>query len=210
MIEHMREKAERIAAIDEEIAALKAERTALEGEFLAEAESDLRDTKRKTAIYRGDGIKVTATMADTVKLVYPALLRMYPVYEDMVREEKAYKLTEPGKRLLSGICRRSYIKSTVEEVLRQSAPADKLPQLLKKVQGKVYATDVRNLKAILGCSDEEADSIAYLVAEAAIWQEFELLCRAHKVDGEERDELIDTIGNAVIVEEAPKIRAERS
>ena len=115
MIEHMREKAERIAAIDEEIAALKAERTALEGEFLAEAESDLRDTKRKTAIYRGDGIKVTATMADTVKLVYPALLRMYPIYEDMVREEKAYKLTEPGKRLLSGICRRSYIKSTVEE-----------------------------------------------------------------------------------------------
>ena len=47
-------KAERIAEIDEMIAGLKEERTRLEGEFIAQAEDDIRDSKRKTAYYAGN------------------------------------------------------------------------------------------------------------------------------------------------------------
>ena len=148
-------------------------------------------------------------MIYTVKLVYPTLLKQYAIYSDMVTEDKQYKLTDPGKRLLGGIADKAYMDTSIEDVLRQSVPTDKLPQLLKKVRGKVYATDVKNIKAILECSDEDADAIAYMVAEAATWSEFDALCRAHKISDGERAELIDTISNAVVVIRSPKIKAER-
>lgn len=73
-MEGLTQKAARLLEIDVQMSRLKEERTRLESAFAAAAEKDLRDTKRKMACYYGGGAKVTATMADTVKLIYPALL----------------------------------------------------------------------------------------------------------------------------------------
>lgn len=196
----------RLAEINNQMAELKEEKDRLEATFIALAENDLRDTKRKTARYMGDGVRVSATMAASVKLVYPSLAKKFPAYPDLVKEETKYSLTTAGTRLLGGICKRDYIRYTVDEALGQIADKEHLPVLLKKVRGKNFETDKRGFMAVLGCGEAEAERNAYFVAEAAVWQEFDRLTQ--ELSWDEREELIGKIDAAVSVTEQPKIQVE--
>lgn len=66
------------------------------------------------------GNTITVTNADSVKLVYPSMLRKIfgAAYGDVVKEEITYKLSEPAKRLLSAVYNKEYIKGgSVEQIL---------------------------------------------------------------------------------------------
>lgn len=200
--------ANRLAAISEEQARLKEEKDRIEGFFLAKAEEDLKDTKAKTVSYMGDNVKITVTMAASAKILYPTLLKAFGAYSDLVKEDTTYKLTTAGARLFSGLCKKEYIDMTVADALRQIGTPEQYQLLIKKVKGKTFETDRKNIKTITDCTDEEATVGAYLVAEAAVWQEFDKLCTAQKLDDKQRTELIDTIDAAIIVDEAPKVKVE--
>lgn len=205
-----RQAVNRLADIQTAIAALKEEQERIEGYFIARAEETLADTKRKSVTFAGDGgVRVTVTNAVSVKIIYPALLQTLLPYSDIVREDTTYKLTAGGKRLVGGLCRGEYLDCTVEDVLRQicTDPAQ-LPQLTKKVRGKSPETDRRHIQTITGCTREEAEEAAYLVAEAAVWQEYDKLCQALGLDDRQRAELMATLNAAVIAEETPRICVE--
>lgn len=200
----------RLADIRQAMDALKEEQERIEGYFIARAEEELANTKRRSVAFAGDsGVRVTVTNAASVKIIYPALLRTLLPYSDIVREDTAYRLTAGGKRLVGGLCRGEYLDCTVDDVLRQiCADSAQLPQLTKKVRGKSPETDRRHIQAITGCTREEAEEAAYLVAEAAVWQEYDKLCQAMNLDGRQRAELMATLNAAVIVEETPRICVE--
>lgn len=94
---------DRLVEIKAELSRLGEEKAALEAKLLKAAQEDLRDTKRKSVSYGGGLGRATAVMADSVKLVYPSLLRKIfgPVYEDAVTVKCDAKLTAPAARLLA-------------------------------------------------------------------------------------------------------------
>lgn len=206
----IKENIRRIVQINDEMMRLKAEKDVLDVFFLELAEKDLRDKKTKTVAYSADGAKVVATLAKKVTMQYPMLISTVfgAMFKDIAKEEINQTLTTPGKRILGNICSGEFVRQSVEEVIEQIAPATLVPVLLKKVKGKVYETDIKNLMAITGCSYEQAAENAFLVAEAAVWQEFRRVLMANKICEEKWQEMIDTIKVGVVVEETPKIRVD--
>ena len=78
MLERADEKIRRYKAIKQKIAELKAEVDSIEAEFLKAMESDLEDTKYKSVSYSdGEGNKVTATEAESLKVIYPSFLKKH-------------------------------------------------------------------------------------------------------------------------------------
>lgn len=171
-----------IKAIQKE---LDAERLSLEAIIQTEAEKSWVDKKYKTVSFKSDnGNKVTVTRAKTVKVTKPtALKRVFGIsFDDMVTIEDSYKVSAEGKRLLGAIATHEYCMDTLDNIidgLNVSAEAKK--SLRKKLNGKKYETDVKNLIAY-GVDEEIATDTAFLIAEVIAWQGIERLTEDNDTD----------------------------
>ena len=95
----------------------------------------------------------------------------------------------------------------MEEALSKiTADGKTLKALLKKIKGKNFEGDKKNLMNIAGLDEETASDYAYMINEIAAWQEFEkLLSVSGEITKERVDQTLDYINSAVVVEETPKI-----
>ncbi len=203
-------KVDRMAEIKRQIAVLKSESDGIEAELLKQFEADVEDTKYRTVRYSGNGATVIANYADKVALVYPSMLKMIfgKAYSDVVTEETTYKLSANAKRLLSALYKKEYMRgTTVEAALERIAPDNKtLKVMLKRIKGKNFESDKNNLVKLAGLDESKASDYAFMLSEAAAWQEFErLLAASGGVSEEHIAEVLEYINAAVTVEETPKI-----
>lgn len=203
-------KIDRLAEIKKESERLKVEKDTIEAELLKNAESDLANTKYKSVSYAGTNSSVTATVADSVKITYASFLPIIfgKAYEDLTKTTTKVELTDPAKRLIAGIWTGNYdSRSTVDEVIKAMALDEKTEKLIrKKCKGINYSKDVANLKAIAEYDDERAQEYAYMLMEAAVWQQFKTLLEVNGVTADkEVSDILDKIQAAFVVEQTPKI-----
>lgn len=204
---------DKLTAVKSEIAELTAEKDRLEGEIILASREDLENTKYKTVTYAAEsGNRVTATIAETLKVTYPSLLKNIfgAAYNDAVKEEVKYTLTAPAKRMLTKIWTGAYIKQPLNDAIAQ-LPVDDTTRkkLAKKLKGVNFETDKRNLINIGGLSEQEASEYAYLISEAAAWQAYNALLELNGITNDsdiaEITRLIDT---AMVVDESTKVSVE--
>ena len=203
-------KVDRMAEIKQEMAALKSESDSIEAELLKQFEIDVEYTKYRTVKYSGCGSSVVANYADKVALVYPSILKKIfgEAYGDVVTEEITYKLSANAKRLLAALYKKEYLRGTsVEMCISRISDDDKTRRVLaKRVKGKNFDGDKNNLMKLAGLDESSASDFAYMISEAAAWQEFErLLSASGGVSDERIEEILEYINTAVTVEETPKI-----
>lgn len=189
---------------------LKNEKEMLEAELLKSFEVDTENTKLKTVKYPGSFGEASVTMADSVKLTMPTILRevLKKGYSDLIKEEVKYTLTEPAKRMLAAVYNRELFRD-----MTFAAAIDKLPcddkakqSLLKKLKGAKFETDVKNLVNIGGLSEEDAQDYAYMLREIKDWELFSKLMALNGVTSEAAIESVMTdIDGAVVSERTPKI-----
>lgn len=204
------EKVNRLAEIKRQTAALKSESDGIEAELLKQFETDVEDTKYRTVRYSGDGAAVIANYADKVALVYPSMLKKIfgEAYSDVVTEEVTYKLSANAKRLLAALYKKEYMRGTsVGMCISRISDDDKTRRVLeKRVKGKNFDGDKNNLMKLAGLDEGSASDYAYMIAEAAAWQEFErLLSASGGVSDERISEILEYVNTAVTIEETPKI-----
>ncbi|MEG2286166.1 MAG: hypothetical protein RSB90_11435 [Eubacterium sp.] len=203
----------KLVQLKEEIALLNSEKAQYEAAILTEAENDLKDTKIKTIHYEGsDWHRVTVTQSSTVKVIYPSYLPAIfgDAYEDIVKEERVYKLAEPAKRMLSGLYLQEYTKLTIDEVI-DSIEIDRMVKdtLKKKIKGAKFETDKKNLMEIAGLDEKNAETYAYFMMEAAVWSNFKKLMLAGGKDNPaDIKRALELIDGAVLVDESMKIAVE--
>lgn len=188
---------DRMAAIKQEEKALESEYDKLQAQLQVKAEAALTDTKVKSVRYAGScGNTASVTISDTVSVVAGELLSAIfgKVYPSMVKQEVKYTLKAPAKRILSAIWHREYCEGSVSEIIDGLSCDDKAKKvLLKKVKGIDFEKDKNNLEIYAGLSEEEASDTAYLINEAAAWEN---ICTFVKVNNDNQiteDILCDVI-----------------
>lgn len=199
-----------LVAVQAEMAQLKNKKELLEAELLKTFETDAEDTKLKTVKYIGSFGEAAVTMADSVKLTMPSLLReiFRKGYSDLVKEEITYKLSEPAKRMLAAVYNRELFRD-----MSFAGAIDKLPcddkakkSLIKKLKGAKFETDVKNLVNIGGLSEEDAQDYAYMLREIRDWELFSKLMALNGVTAEAAiDSVMTDIDGAVVAEKTPKV-----
>lgn len=209
------EKIDRLAEIKAEQEKLKQEKDIIEAELLKTAEEDLANTKYKSVIYNGTKAVLRAVSSESVKITYEAFLPFIfgKAYGECCKTKCSIELTAPAKRLIAGMWKGEYIRSTVAEVI-QSMELDSATEKLvaKKCKGVNYDKDKQNLIAIARMNEEQASENAYLLMEAAVWQQFTVLLELNGISKNTGDtelsELLQKIQSAFVVEETPKISVE--
>lgn len=214
MLNNADERIRRYKEIKQEIAALKSEADGIEAEFLKAMEADLEDTKYKSVSYSdGEGNKVTATEADSLKVVYPTYLKNIfgAAYKDVVTEETSYKLSAGAVRMLTALYNRDFIRgSSVDELIGTLGLDDKSKKaLLKKLKGKSFDTDVKNFMKFGGLNESAAKENAFLVSEICVWDEFmKLMELSGNTSEADIAEALRWIDGAVTVEQTAKIKID--
>lgn len=184
---------DRMAEIKLEKKALNSENDKLQAQLQIAAEKDLTDTKIKSVHYSGsDGNMATVSISDTVSVETGELLAdiFGKVYPSMVEKKTTYNLKAPAKRILSAIWHKEYCKGSIAEIVNSLHCDDKAKKvLLKKLKGINFDKDKENLINFSGLSEEDASDTAYLVAEAAAWEN---ICAFVKVnnDGDINDDIL--------------------
>jgi hypothetical protein len=184
---------------------LDAEKLSLEAIVQTEAEKSWVDKKYKTVAFRSDcGNKVTVTRAKTVKTLTPSLLKNIfgRSFDDMVNLEESYKVSAEAKRLLGAVATHEYCQGTVDDIvdsLNVSTEAKK--SLKKKLKGKKFETDVKNLVAY-GIDEELASDTAYLISEIVAWNGIENLLKLNDMS---INDLSTLVQNAVGVSYTIKV-----
>ena len=212
MLKNADERIRRYGEIKAKMAELKLEADMIEAEFLKDMEDDLKDSKYKSVEYSdGNGNRVTLTEADSLKIVYPSYLEHIfgTAYDDVVSTEVKYKLNAGANRMLTAIYNGEYLRGgTVEELVGTLGLDDKTEKaLLKKLKGKSFDTDVKNLVKLGGLNEEEAKENAYLVSEICAWEEFMKLMKLNGKDTEQDiAEALRWVDGAVTVEQTAKIK----
>jgi hypothetical protein len=204
-------KIDRLQQINEQMAELKTEKTAIEAEIIKQCDADLANTKLKSRHYSGVDAELTATNAESLKITYSSFLPFIfgKAYNDAVTETTTYKLSAPASRMLIGLWKQEYVTSSVADVLEQMPiDEDDRKQLLKKCKGKNYQKDVENIMKFTDMSYEDASEWAYLMSEAEIWQSFTQILALNNIDVSDEqavNDIIDKIHAAFIVDESTKI-----
>lgn len=187
---------DRMAEIKQEIKILSAEYDKLQAQIQLKAEAALTDTKNKSVQYSGsDGNTASVVIADSISVIAGELLPAIfgSVYPSMVKQEVKYTLKAPAKRILAAIWHKEYCEGSVAEIIGSLSCDDKAKKvLLKKIKGTDFDKDKKYLIDIAQLSDEEASDTAYLLNEAAAWEN---ICAIVKVnnDGEISDEILNDI-----------------
>lgn len=178
---------DRMAAIKEQAKLLDDEYDSLQAQLLIEAEQELSDTKSKSVSWTsGSSNSASVTISDTVSVVAGELLEdiFGKVFPSMAERKVTYTLKAPAKRILSAIWHNEYCEGSVAEVIESLDCDDKTKKVLaKKVKGISFEKDKQNLMKLAGLSETEASDTAYLVNEAAAWEN---ICTFIKVNNDGR------------------------
>lgn len=203
---NLNETIDRLAEIKAIQNELDAEKLSLEAIMQTEAEKSWVDKKYKTVAFKSDtGNKVTVTRAKTVKTLTPSLLKNIfgRSFDDMVTIEDTYKVSAEAKRLLGAIATHEYCEGTIDDIvdgLNVSTEAKR--SLKKKLKGKKFETDVKNLVAY-GIDEELASDTAFLISEIIAWNNIENLLKLN--DDMDINNLSTLVQNAVGVSYTTKI-----
>lgn len=199
---------DRMAEISTLKKALSDEYDDLQAKLLIEAEKELTDTKLKSVSWSSANKNTASvTISDTVSVVAGELLPSIfgDVYPSMVEQKTTYTLKAPAKRILSAIWHREYCKGSVLEIISSLHCDDKAKKvLLKKVKGISFDKDKQNLMKIAGLSETEASDTAYLINEAAAWEN---ICTFVKVNND--NQISDDILNEVITKVNAAVNVSR-
>ena len=201
---------DRLKEIKAEMERLAAEKEALESEIIRSCEEELANTKYKTLSYRTkQGNCATVTLAESLKVIYPTMLKgiFGKAYADMVTEETRYTLSAPAKRLLTNICTGKYIRQGLDRAIRELPVSEEArTKLSKKLKGAKFDTDKKSLMNIGNMNAEDAAEYAYMITEAATWQQFEMLMKLNDITSEkDLSEILSQINSSMIVDESPKV-----
>ena len=206
----LRKQIDELAAIKADIGKLKERKDKLEAEIIKQCSADLENTKYKSIRYEGDVFDLTAVTAESLKVIYNSFLPKIfgKAYKDAVTEKTDYTLSAPAKRMLIGLYKGNFIRVTVKEVIEQmiGVTDDERKQLLKKCKGINYDKDVDNIRKFTELSEEDAKEYAYLIAEAAVWQDFCNLLTLNGISDEAQiNDILMKIQSAFVVEDSTKI-----
>lgn len=206
----LKNQIDELTTIKASMSRLKERKEKIEAEIIKQCSLDLENTKYKSVRYKGSYSELVAVNAESLKVVYNAFLPTVfgKAYKDAVTEKTEYSLSAPAKRMLIGLYKGNFIRATVKEVIDQMAGVtdDARKQLLKKCKGINYDKDVENIRKFTDLSEEDAREYAYLIAEAAVWQDFcNLLALNGISDESEIDEILLKIQSAFVVEDSTKI-----
>lgn len=206
----LRNQIDELAAIKADIGKLKERKDKLEAEIIKQCSADLENTKYKSIRYEGDVFDLTAVTAESLKVIYNSFLPTIfgKAYEDAVTEKTDYTLSAPAKRMLIGLYKGNFIRATVKEVIDQMAGVtdEERKQLLKKCKGINYDKDVENIRKFTDLTEEDAKEYAYLIAEAAVWQDFCNLLTLNGISDEAQiNDILMKIQSAFVVEDSTKI-----
>ena len=187
---------DRMAEISAAKKVLSEEYDELQAKLLVEAEKELTDTKLRSISWTSDDKNTAAvTISDTVSVVAGDLLESIfgVVYPSMVEQKTTYTLKAPAKRILSAIWHREYCEGSVLEIISSLSCDDKAKRvLLKKVKGISFEKDKQNLMKLAGLTETDASDTAYLINEAAAWEN---ICAFVKVNNDNQisDEILSDI-----------------
>lgn len=207
------EKIDELADIKNQQTKLKERQSVIEAEITKQATTDLENTKYKTIYYTAASAGVKATNAESLKIVYSSFLPLVfgTAYKDAVTEKQDYKISAAAARMMIGLWKGNYIKATIADVVNQmtGVTEDERKQLIKKLKGVNYDTDVKNILKFSNLNEDDAKEYAYMVSEAAVWQNFcNLLTLNDITDEKEIDSILQKIQSAFVVEDSTKIQLE--
>lgn len=206
----LRKQIDELAAIKADIGKLKERKDKLEAEIIKQCSADLKNTKYKSIRYEGDVFDLTAVTAESLKVIYNSFLPTIfgKAYKDAVAEKTEYSLSAPAKRMLIGLYKGNFIRATVKEVIDQMAGVtdEERKQLFKKCKGVNYDKDVENIRKFTELSEDDAKEYAYLITEAAVWQDFCNLLTLNGISDEAQiKDILTKIQSAFVVEDSTKI-----
>ncbi|HCB95683.1 MAG: hypothetical protein U0L73_06930 [Ruminococcus bromii] len=206
----LKRQIDELAAIKADMGKLKERKDKLEAEIIKQCSVDLENTKYKSIRYEGDVFDLTAVTAESIKVIYNSFLPMIfgKAYEDAVTEKTEYSLSASAKRMLIGLYKGNFIRTTVKEVIDQMAGItdEERKQLVKKCKGINYDKDVDNILKFTDLTEEDSKEYAYLIAEAAVWQDFCNLLTINGIDDETQvNDILMKIQSAFVVEDSTKI-----
>lgn len=205
---------DRMAAIKKEKSELDDEYASLQAELQVLGESALEDTKYKSVSFSGTADKATVTIADKVSNVMPSLFAdiFGKAYKDLVTVKENVELNAEGKRIAAAVWNKEYCEGSVEEIVNALSCDEKAKKsLMKKLNGKNFETDKKNLMKIGGLSEEDAKDNAYLVSEVIAWNKIQSIIKLNN-NGEfsqpALEQFILNINAAVCVEQSTKVAVE--
>lgn len=206
----IREKVDRYAELDAQLAGIKNEMDNLKADFEEYAEKDLQDTKLKTVeIYGSNGAKVIVQNAATVKPISWVVIKevLGKTVPDFIKEETKLSLTDVAKTMLANMFKGDYIEDTLSNVVAHMTP-DKKKQtfLMKRLKGK-YKQDQKNILKYTDLSEKEASDNAFLVQDVMAYQNILRIIEASGFDGTV-EEAVAKIKSSLIVEDSIKVTLE--
>lgn len=206
----MKEKVDRLAELNRQMAVIKGEAEQIKAWFEKQAVDDLRDTKNKTVEYWGNGnAKVVVGNSETVKPVSMTMVKelLGKIFGDFVKEDVSYTMTAPAKRLFAMMFLGNYTEGTLDTTIKAITQDEKIQRTLKKKLKGKYEKDTRTLMETAGMSEQEAGDWAYLTAEILNWEWMLQILKAADWSGTP-EEAVELIRAAVIVDEGIKVTVE--
>lgn len=207
---------DRMVEIKQESNALQDEYLDLQSKLQVEGESALENTKYKSVSYSGTSGKATVTLADKVSGVMPSLfLDIFgKAFPDLVTQKNVLELNAEGKRIAAAVWNKEYCQGSVEEIVNSLSCDEKAKKsLLKKLNGKNFETDKKNLIKIGGLDEDSAQDYAYLIAEIIAWNKIKSIIKINNngvFSQEAFEQFALNINAAVCVEQSTKITIEES
>ncbi|MBS6315899.1 MAG: hypothetical protein BHV95_03230 [Clostridiales bacterium Nov_37_41] len=207
---------DRMVEIKQESNALQDEYLDLQSKLQVEGESALENTKYKSVSYSGTSGKATVTLADKVSGVMPSLfLDIFgKAFPDLVNQKSILELNAEGKRIAAAVWNKEYCQGSVEEIVNSLSCDEKAKKsLLKKLNGKNFETDKKNLIRIGGLDEDSAKDYAYLIAEIIAWNKIKAIIKINNngvFSQEAFEQFALNINAAVCVEQSTKITIEES
>lgn len=207
---------DRMVEIKQESSALQDEYLDLQSKLQVEGESALENTKYKSVSYSGTSGKATITLADKVSGVMPSLFVdiFGKAFPDLVTQKNVLELNAEGKRIAAAVWNKEYCQGSVEEIVNSLSCDEKAKKsLLKKLNGKNFETDKKNLIRIGGLDEDSAKDYAYLIAEIIAWNKIKSIIKINNngvFSQEAFEQFALNINAAVCVEQSTKITIEES
>lgn len=179
---------DRLAEIKTAKQTLADEERTLTAYLQTEAEKVWDNRESKSAYFKGTaGNGVTVTRTKTVKLLGTANEKLLKdifgtTYENMVEPKKEYKLNSEAKRILSALVTKEYFQTEMPAavVALLDQPEEVRSAITKKIKGKSFDTDFKNITAF-GVDEQEASDIAYLYAQALAFDEIAEILVANEI-----------------------------
>ena len=179
---------DRLAEIKTAKQTLADEERTLTAFFQTEAEKIWNSRESKSVYFKGTkGSGVTVTRTKTVKLLGTANEKLLKdifgtTYESMVEPKEEYKLSSEAKRILSALVTKEYfqVETPAAVVTLLDQPEEVKSAIAKKIKGKSFDTDFKNITAF-GVDEQEASDVAYLFAQALAFDEIAEILVANKI-----------------------------